>query len=72
MLDHRAMSRASEVRQQLKRYVTRLEKRNSDGSSSASAGNGIVKGEPMASSFQNYGGNELNGEPLRKAFVAVS
>ncbi len=72
MLDHRAMSRASEVRQQLKRYVTRLEKRNSNSASAASDGNRIVKDEPTTSSFQRYGGNELQGEPLRKAFVAVS
>eukprot|EP01084_Bolivina_argentea_P225909 381677_1 len=70
MLDHRAMSRASEVRQQLKRYVTRLEKRNSNSASAASDGNRIVKDEPTTSSFQRYGGNELQGEPLRKAFVA--
>ncbi len=73
MLDHRAMSRASEVRQQLKRYITRLEKRNGSGGASAvSEGNGIIKDEPTTSSFQRYGGNELQGEPLRKAFVAVS
>ncbi len=81
MLDHRAMSRASEVRQQLKRYVARLEKGNSSGASAAPDGNGIIreqqggssaKAAEPTSSFQRYGGNELQGEPLRKTFVAVS
>ncbi len=78
MIDHRAMSRASEVRQQLKRYVARLEKGDdSSGASAAPDGNGIIRkqqgGSAAESSFQRYGGgHDLQGEPLRKTFVAVS
>ncbi len=79
MVDHRAMSRASEIRQQLKRYVARLEKRNSSGINAAPDGNGIIRERGVrsiksetTSPFQRCDGNERQGEPLQKAFVSVS